>query len=68
MPAAPRCCATASWRGSTKPSRVRGGEVADMLMTVVQGAATQGDRDFVAGRLRLALRLIYAGRPLEEFA
>lgn len=51
-----------------EPSRVRGGEVADMLMTVVQGAATQGDRDFVAGRLRLALRLIYAGRPLEEFA
>lgn len=51
-----------------EPSRLRGGEVADMLMTVVQGAAAQGDRAYVASRLRLALRLIYAGRPIEEFA
>lgn len=48
-----------------EPSRQRGGEVADMLMTVLQGAAQQGDRSFVESRLWLALKLIYAGRPPE---
>ncbi len=47
-----------------EPSRLRGGEVADMLMTVLQGAAAQGGRSHVEARLWLALKLIYAGRPL----
>lgn len=49
-----------------EPSRQRAGEIADMLMTVLQGAAAQGDRAHMAARLRLALKLIYAGRPPEE--
>lgn len=45
-----------------EPSRQRAGEVADMLMTVLQGAAVQHrGRDHIAARLRLALKLIYAG-------
>ncbi|HEY9009986.1 MAG TPA: helix-turn-helix transcriptional regulator [Devosia sp.] len=46
-----------------EPSRQRAGEVADLLLTVLQGAAAAGDRTHVAGRLRLALKLVYAGRP-----
>lgn len=46
-----------------EPSRQRAAEVADMLMTVLAGAAAEGDRAHIASRLRLALRLIYAGRP-----
>lgn len=44
-----------------EPSRQRAGDVADMLMTVLGGAATEGDRSHIAGRLQLALRLIYTG-------
>lgn len=45
-----------------EPSRQRAGEVADMLMTVLQGAAVQHrGRDHISARLRLALKLIYAG-------
>ena len=51
-----------------EPSRLRGGEVADMLMTVLQGAAAQGGRSHVEARLWLALKLIYAGRPLLDDA
>jgi TetR/AcrR family macrolide resistance operon transcriptional repressor len=45
-----------------EPSRQRAGEVADLVMTVLIGAAAEGDREHVASRLRLALKLIYAGR------
>jgi TetR/AcrR family macrolide resistance operon transcriptional repressor len=45
-----------------EPSRQRAGEVADTLVTLLVGAATQGNGD-IAGRLRLALRLIYGGQP-----
>lgn len=47
-----------------EPSRQRAGEVADTLVTLLVGAAAQGNSD-VANRLRLALRLIYGGQPKE---
>jgi AcrR family transcriptional regulator len=46
-----------------EPSRQRAGDVADLLMTLLAGAAAEGDRQHVAARLRLGLKLIYAGRP-----
>jgi len=46
-----------------EPSRQRATEVADLLMTLLAGAASEGGRDHVAARLRLGLKLIYAGRP-----
>lgn len=46
-----------------EPSRQRAGEVRDLVMTVLQGAAVEGARTHVAGRLRLALKLVYAGVP-----
>jgi AcrR family transcriptional regulator len=46
-----------------EPSRQRAAEVADLLMTLLAGAAHEGDREHVAARLRLGLKLIYAGRP-----
>lgn len=46
-----------------EPSRQRAGEVADLVLTVLTGAAATGDREHVASRLRLALKLIYTGRP-----
>lgn len=46
-----------------EPSRQRAADVADLLMTLLAGAASQGGRDHVAARLRLGLKLIYAGRP-----
>ena len=46
-----------------EPSRQRAAEVADLLMTLLAGAAGEGDREHVAARLRLGLKLIYAGRP-----
>lgn len=46
-----------------EPSRQRAGEVADLVMSVLAGAATEGDGAHVAARLRLALKLIYTGRP-----
>ena len=46
-----------------EPSRQRAGDVADLVMTVLAGAAAEGGREHVASRLHLALKLIYAGRP-----
>ena len=46
-----------------EPSRQRAADVADLLMTLLSGAAAEGGRDHVASRLRLGLKLIYAGRP-----
>jgi TetR/AcrR family macrolide resistance operon transcriptional repressor len=46
-----------------EPSRQRASEVADLVVTVLTGAAREGDRAHVASRLRLALKLIYTGRP-----
>lgn len=55
-----------------EPSRRRGGEVADLLMAVLRGAAAEVNPADVAahvlGRLHLGLRLVYAGRPLEDGA
>lgn len=44
-----------------EPSRQRAAEIADLLMTLLAGAAGEGGRDHIGARLRLALRLIYAG-------
>lgn len=46
-----------------EPSRQRAAEVADLLMTLLVGAAGEGGREHVASRLRLGLKLVYAGRP-----
>lgn len=46
-----------------EPSRQRAAEVADLLMTLLAGAAGEGGREHVASRLRLGLKLVYAGRP-----
>ena len=46
-----------------EPSRQRAAEIADLLMTLLAGAAHEGARDHIASRLRLGLKLIYAGRP-----
>lgn len=55
-----------------EPSRRRGGEVADLLMAVLRGAAAEEAQPatsaHVLDRLHLSLRLVYAGRPLEEDA
>lgn len=46
-----------------EPSRQRAAEVADLLVTVLRGAAAEADRGHAAARLRLALKLVYAGAP-----
>lgn len=48
-----------------EPSRQRAGEVADLIVTVLQGAAAAGDRTHIAGRLHLALKLVYIGRTVD---